>query len=65
MKHVIRAASILAIAALALFAEKEFRTSTAGVTYVLTQDGNVEFRVPADFLGVAITPDGRNLYLAN
>lgn len=65
MKHVIRAAGVLAIAAVALVAEKEFRTSTPGVTYVLTLDGNVEFRVPADFVGVAITPDGRNLYLAN
>ena len=65
MKHLIRAAGILVIAALALVADKEFRTSAAGVTYVLNQDGTVEFRVPADFVGVAITPDGRNLYLSN
>ena len=44
---------------------REFRTSTPGVSYVLNPDGAVEFRVPPGFLGVAITPDGRSLYIAN
>lgn len=44
---------------------REFPTSTPGVSYVLKPDGTVEFRVRPNFQGVAITPDGRNLYLAN
>ena len=44
---------------------REFRTSTPGVSYVLYPDGAIEFRVAPEFLGVAITPDGRHLYIAN
>lgn len=44
---------------------REFRTSTPGVSYVLYPDGAIEFRVPPEFLGVAITPDGRSLFIAN
>ena len=79
MKYSIRALSVLAIVGLAFAsqggpseaiqippkADQELLTSTPGVTYVLKLDGSVEFHVPADFQGVAITQDGRNLYLAN
>jgi hypothetical protein len=44
---------------------REFPTSTPGVSFVLESNGDVEFHAPPGFRGVAITPDGRNLYLAN
>ncbi len=44
---------------------REFPTSAPGVTYVLRSNGDVEFHAAPGFRGVAITPDGRNLYLAN
>ena len=46
-------------------ASRELPSSAPRVRYVVKRDGSVEFHVPADFQGVAITPDGRNLYLAN
>jgi hypothetical protein len=44
---------------------REFPTSTPGVSYILLSNGDVEFQVPPGFRGVAVTPDDRNLYLAN
>ena len=79
MKYAIRAMGVLALVSFAFATQgdrsealrveaasnQEFQTSTPGVTYVMRPDGNVEFHVPSGFQGVAITPDGRNLYLAN
>ena len=79
MKYGIRAIGVLAMVGFAFATQgdrsavlkveaapsQELLTSTPGVTYVVRPDGNVEFHVPSDFEGVAITPDGRNLYLAN
>ena len=79
MKYTMRASGLFAIVGFALAMQggpngelrmppgpdRELETSAPGVTYVVRLDGGVEFRVPSDFQGVAITPDGRNLYLAN
>jgi hypothetical protein len=45
--------------------DRELPTSTPGVSYVLRSNGDVEFHAAPGFRGVAITPDGRNLYLVN
>ena len=76
MKYAIRVAGVLSIVSFAFATQgdavkvdtggkQELQTSTPGVTYVMNPDGDIEFHAPTDFQGVAITPDGRNLYLAN